>query len=900
MAYGVKYQLLCVGKNGVTSKTVISEDGYAGAEIDRNIPVNPFRLRKDAAGVICGTSLEFGIREAVDFEFLQFYTNNPKKYKVEFYYPSTTLIWSGYINPQQYDANYVPSPSTLFFQATDGLGLLKDEPFTLTGFNSELTIIRHCLDKIGLGIGYAIAINMWETEQDRTRTPLAQTYIDSVVFSGKNCYEVIEAILGNGKYDATITQWNNKWRIVSYKDKKSTRLLYSSAGVYDTTEAAPGVPDLGQLNTAGTDVYPIGTLRMGLQSGGKKVKITHNYGRKLSLLDGYDFNLYASSMFTYWTKGGTFTVSQRKTKDDKYYAWLASYSNVDTDYIEQDIPITNVVNEDFVFEIDVAACGFMFTAYTGQTPVSMAVRMLISLTVGATVYYLTDTGWDTTLAYLTVTLTSCVGAVEFSTIKVITDEIPGSGTLNVRLMRYKSSGPGASTTYKGIAYTNALVYFLKDDQLYTDKFEDTANFDLSSEPAKMDDMTVLAADAPDLVNNSQLYVNITRLSNRVPTLTWNMEGNDTDLSLLYAFVKMLASRNIYPRQKLTGTIKGTGIGFECLIKHAYNSDREFEIYECTWDVYENKWGVTLLEWFAWSDQHVTFDSGVILHSAANLTVYSVTPADFTLAQEEVFNTTVHVDNTGESTGRQLIEWKIVDGSDNTISSGTHVSGAIAASGHEDHVIALNAPYDPDTYYVKCRIATDTNWVSSAAITVYTELSGSITNQDNVSVYGGSDGSVTVEGSGGVPAYEYKLGGGSYQSGGTFSGLTADNYTVTVRDTNLDTHDVSVTITQPARPVIEVESAALFLAWEVLSYSDYDTIDATQGPRALTLTKISTGDGTTWASVSPGTGETAFDFRCRAQSSNTSGYTRSMIIRISDDASLAEDVDVTLTQSFQPA
>jgi gliding motility-associated-like protein len=99
------------------------------------------------------------------------------------------------------------------------------------------------------------------------------------------------------------------------------------------------------------------------------------------------------------------------------------------------------------------------------------------------------------------------------------------------------------------------------------------------------------------------------------------------------------------------------------------------------------------------------------------------------------------------------------------------------------------------------IVTDANSCTATASETITEpvsaLTGSITSQTNVSVNGGNDGSVTVDGSGGTPGYQYSLNGGTYQVSGTFSTLTAGSYTVTVQDGNLCTYDVPVTITQPA-------------------------------------------------------------------------------------------------------
>jgi gliding motility-associated-like protein len=80
------------------------------------------------------------------------------------------------------------------------------------------------------------------------------------------------------------------------------------------------------------------------------------------------------------------------------------------------------------------------------------------------------------------------------------------------------------------------------------------------------------------------------------------------------------------------------------------------------------------------------------------------------------------------------------------------------------------------------------------------LSGTITSQTNVSTFGGNDGSVTVDGSGGIAPYQYKLDAGPYQASGTFTSLTAGPYTVTIQDVNLCTFDVPVTITQPPGPL----------------------------------------------------------------------------------------------------
>lgn len=630
MAYGIKYQLLCKGRDGVTTKLVISEDGYTGAEIDRDVPPSPWDLRKDSAEVFQGTSLDFMIREEVDFEFLEFYTNNPRKYKVELYRTgsggvtadSTTvtgddtthtadeaggvsLLWSGYINPQQYACRYAGGNQNIRFQATDGLGLLKNELFTLTGFSSEFEIIRHCIDKIGLQLGYAIAIGIHENNHDVDYPPITQTYKECEIYEGLNCYEVIEDILG--KYDATITQWENRWRIVGYKDKKITRCCYTWLGTYEGTEAAPAVLLLDLVKSA-AHARPSGCLNLSLQPGGKKRKVTHDYGRKDSFLKNHDFSQYHTLSFDDWIRSGNFTPT-RLSIGGVYAAYLTGYSNVDTDYIEQSVDVVNVVGQGFIFEIGVGAVGHTVSSYT-VAALSMEIRMQISLDIYGTVYYLQTTGWVTTPSYLAATLTSAIFAasVTFTQIKVPSLGLPGSGTLKVRLQRYKHANPGTGTVYSGIAFSQAKVYFLNNGELYPDKFEETALFTESTEPASLGDMEILAADAPNLTNADLLYKNILKLSDESITNDWIIDDEPgTTYTLIEAFLKCQASRNRVARQKLTGTIKGEALGFETLIKHEYNAYREFEIYEASWDVYEGKWDVTLIEWLSFVDRIIQYE-----------------------------------------------------------------------------------------------------------------------------------------------------------------------------------------------------------------------------------------------------------------------------------------------------
>lgn len=77
-----------------------------------------------------------------------------------------------------------------------------------------------------------------------------------------------------------------------------------------------------------------------------------------------------------------------------------------------------------------------------------------------------------------------------------------------------------------------------------------------------------------------------------------------------------------------------------------------------------------------------------------------------------------------------------------------------------------------------------------------DISGSITHA--ISCAGDTDGEITATGIGGVPAYQYSLNGGVYQSTNVFSNLAAGSYTLTIKDSGGFTVSSSVVdITAPA-------------------------------------------------------------------------------------------------------
>lgn len=732
-SYHLLTELKCTSRFSNLYKAQILRDGDSITELTRNITINSFLLKKLSAAYIKGTSFEFTIREEVDFEFMEFFTSIPKAFKIVLY-NNTTIIWQGYLNTNQYDAPYKPPPNNLTFTASDGLGLLKYEDFTLTGDNSEFACIRHCIDKIDLQLNYAIAISMYEVSHTYSdRTPLEQTFVDCTIFTGKNCYEVLEMILK--RYDAEITQDNNRWLIRSSIDKKSTLVNYDWQGVYDSASQAPDVLELNYPRDGG-EVYPIGYLRHGLINGGKKFSFLHDYGLKKSLLPNYDFSKYTPvseydmeiTDLTDWIitdPASTMSVHHKGVGNTGYNGsdnWIYLYGTANTSnqaYIHTSLSIKNVSGQKFSFSVKACPVGTS----------NMTVKAQVTLVSGGTTYYLTTSGWSTSPSYISAVLNT-VGfensTPDWQDIEInLDDDIPGDGTLTVYLIQYRSLDDGGGDP-KGVLFMEPQVFFTDQGARYDPEYNRKIVIDNSTQLGDLDDQELAYSDAPDEVNNEFLYNNISRLTaGGVPTTSWRFQSDNTLYSHQQIFLKLIASRNRVARQKLTGVIKGSRLTFSTIIRHTYNNSREFEIYEGTWDMYEEKFDVTLIELLAFSDEDITatdiLGRQTSIGSSANLTVATVTPDGYSKSPSTAFNTTVHIDNSGDLSGQETIDWKIVNNADETQSSGTHESGTIAGSDDEDHVIAMTTPSTPGTYYVKCKMANDSSWVTSSAIAVHVEL-----------------------------------------------------------------------------------------------------------------------------------------------------------------------------------
>ncbi len=195
--------------------------------------------------------------------------------------------------------------------------------------------------------------------------------------------------------------------------------------------------------------------------------------------------------------------------------------------------------------------------------------------------------------------------------------------------------------------------------------------------------------------------------------------------------------------------------------------------------------------YLWSNGAITEDLTDVPAGTYSVTVTDAgsctTTSSATVSEPEPFTGTVLITSVacfGESNGSVNL----------TVAGGTSPYTFIWSNGEvtEDISDLLSGLYS-----VTVKDANDCEITVTATVTQpVSALGGNIASQTDVSVWGGSDGTVTVEGTGGTAPYLYRIGSGEFQSSGEFGSLAAGIYSITIQDVNLCTFELTVTIIQP--------------------------------------------------------------------------------------------------------
>ena len=285
MAYGIKYQFTFPAQNGDTFYIIVEKDGYSGSVIKRCLGGAPI-FRRERNGHVCGSSLEFLAECTTDGEFSEFYTSNPKLFRVSLTSDSGTHF-RGFISPELYSEPDIAPPYDVKVTATDGLGELRRYLYEAQGQQTIGNLLEYLLSFTGLATGFNSNNATLVGEQDEN-VPAADffdsTYINLDHMAGKTCYDVLTKLLDSIHADLfqRITTGFSQWQILRETDVENASQIVcnrsKTSAFYDTKVAAT---PFGSMRSF--DWWPVGRLESDVKPACKRMKVTTdaNYGEGL-------------------------------------------------------------------------------------------------------------------------------------------------------------------------------------------------------------------------------------------------------------------------------------------------------------------------------------------------------------------------------------------------------------------------------------------------------------------------------------------------------------------------------------------------------------------------------------------------------------------------------------------
>lgn len=266
MAYSVKYLFKFASAAGTTREIRVLKDGYSGEVIQRPLGRAPM-LKKQQNGPVHGTSLEFYAECNVDREFIEFYTSDPKDYRVDLY-AGSTLLWQGYITPELYSEPDIAPPYDVQVVATDGLGELKLYDYVPQGTVTLRAMLTYLLGYTGLSTDVFLISSL--KPGSAGAGSLLEKTINLDYMAGQTCYEVLTYILDT--LHATITWWKGAWILT-----RETNVTFTSGKVrYFNTAGnsallTDSVQALGKMRV--NPVWPVGQLSTVIDPAKNKVTV---------------------------------------------------------------------------------------------------------------------------------------------------------------------------------------------------------------------------------------------------------------------------------------------------------------------------------------------------------------------------------------------------------------------------------------------------------------------------------------------------------------------------------------------------------------------------------------------------------------------------------------------------
>ena len=257
MAYGILYTAQFKDRlSAITFKVDILQDGYGGGATTIDyMGTSPATLKykseKGKDQYVIGSSFQFNFKSlpADNDKYDALFEGDEKEFKVN-YYKDASLIWTGYLQPDNLSRSLLDEVYEIQLNASDWLANLKDVEFRngSTSYVDNALIfdtIKVCLGFTGLELDFYVQMNTYETTYMSTSTEVFNvTYIDLARFtktvSGKTKYTSVYDVLTYliKSFNSSLKQVDGRYRIINDSELESIFRLYDWATLTGGTQTA--------------------------------------------------------------------------------------------------------------------------------------------------------------------------------------------------------------------------------------------------------------------------------------------------------------------------------------------------------------------------------------------------------------------------------------------------------------------------------------------------------------------------------------------------------------------------------------------------------------------------------------------------------------------------------------
>ena len=455
MAYGQKYSVLFATRANKDVELKIWQDSYVGAIIDlQGVDVNLQYIPSsdDPYEPIIASQLGVTIDFTDDLSDIINFTNINDRFTYVEMYVNSVIEWVGFVINDDVQISYSTGRKMAAFNATDGLGMLKDIKFVSENANYGVNdiillkdIFRACFNSIEFkdDRNYITMCSYYSTGMYTRATQLYADPFDQACLNYRslledeynytNCLDILSNIAKS--FGCRIFQAKAKWWVVAINEFATINAYYSE---YAPTGLRVNNGDGNIINTSSTiqpylgntsGLYFIDNSQLKVIKKGfykiiaeGSVEIADNY------LPNGDLKDNNGTDATYWVRASTpdgTCLLQYDTLSDFYFFELNAPSGGAAGTASVTL---NTNSNAYVTTGDSLQLNILIGAPSQATPIGF---IDITINTDSLIYYLNnDAKWQTTATSYSVYNPKTTGPSEDFVLDLKTEIFPGSGPLS--------------------------------------------------------------------------------------------------------------------------------------------------------------------------------------------------------------------------------------------------------------------------------------------------------------------------------------------------------------------------------------------------------------------------------------------------------------------------------------